>query len=116
MQSVVELGHNLGLTIVAEGVENAHTLTVLEGFGCDVAQGYQLSRPMTSRAFDAWYTECTPGSKGQPTQDPPSASLVDRHNPTSASRLQRLGEQRRHGAEGLAAVADGVLVLRRQLS
>ena len=54
VHSVVDLGHNLGLTIVAEGVETAEALSVLAEFGCDVAQGYHLARPATVDAFDAW--------------------------------------------------------------
>jgi hypothetical protein len=51
-RGVVDLGHNFGLTIVAEGVETAEALTALAGFGCDVAQGYHLARPMP---VDTWY-------------------------------------------------------------
>jgi diguanylate cyclase len=54
VRSVVDLGHNLGFTLVAEGVENEQILTALAGFGCDVAQGYHLSRPLTAAAFDTW--------------------------------------------------------------
>jgi len=54
VQSVVDLGHNLGFTLVAEGVETEQILTVLGGLGCDVAQGYHLSRPITAAAFDTW--------------------------------------------------------------
>ena len=56
VQSVIELGHNLGLTIVAEGVESTEALDALAGFGCDVAQGYYLSRPMPLEMFDHWLT------------------------------------------------------------
>jgi diguanylate cyclase (GGDEF)-like protein len=44
--STVELGHNLGLRIVAEGVEDAATLEWLSSLGCDIAQGYHIGRPM----------------------------------------------------------------------
>jgi len=54
VRSVIELGHNLGFTLVAEGVENEQTLTALAGFGCDVAQGFHLSRPISAAAFDQW--------------------------------------------------------------
>ena len=54
VRSVVELGHNLGLIAVAEGVEDASTLGMLADLGCDVAQGYHLSRPLTAEALDAW--------------------------------------------------------------
>jgi diguanylate cyclase len=57
VQSVVDLGHNLGLTIVAEGVETEQALATLAGFECDVAQGYHFSRPMTPHAFDTWFAE-----------------------------------------------------------
>lgn len=54
VRSVVDLGHNLGLTLVAEGVETAEVLQALSHYGCDVAQGYHLSRPVTIEAFNAW--------------------------------------------------------------
>jgi diguanylate cyclase len=54
VNSVVDLGHNLGLTIVAEGVENATALEQLAAYGCDEAQGYHLCRPVAADAFDAW--------------------------------------------------------------
>lgn len=54
VQSVVDLGHSLGFTLVAEGVETQQILAALAGVGCDVAQGYHLSRPITAAAFDTW--------------------------------------------------------------
>ena len=48
--STVELGHNLGLRIVAEGVEDGATLEWLSGLGCDTAQGYHIGRPMSPEA------------------------------------------------------------------
>ena len=45
MRSTIELGHALGLRIVAEGIEDAETLELLTEYGCDVAQGYCISRP-----------------------------------------------------------------------
>ncbi|OIQ78711.1 phytochrome-like protein cph2 [mine drainage metagenome] len=54
VRSIVELGHNLDLTIVAEGVETEEVLTALSAVGCDVAQGYYLSRPLPVAAMDAW--------------------------------------------------------------
>ncbi len=46
VRSTVELAHDLELTCVAEGVEDARSLALLVDFGCDVAQGYHLSRPL----------------------------------------------------------------------
>jgi diguanylate cyclase len=57
VRSVVDLGHNLGLSAVAEGVETQQALDTLTGYGCDTAQGYHLSRPLPPEAFLAWYTQ-----------------------------------------------------------
>jgi predicted signal transduction protein with EAL and GGDEF domain len=54
VRSVIELGHNLGLTVVAEGVEDQATLDELARVGCDIVQGFHLGRPMASAAFDVW--------------------------------------------------------------
>ena len=54
VSSVVDLGHNLGMKLVAEGVETETALGALSGFGCDIAQGYHLSRPIPVAAFDLW--------------------------------------------------------------
>jgi diguanylate cyclase len=59
--SIVDLGHNLGLTIVAEGVETAQALAVLAGLACDVAQGYYYSPALASHAFDRWRRDHRPG-------------------------------------------------------
>lgn len=53
VRSVIDLGHNLGLTIVAEGVEDEEAFTALTGLSCDIAQGYYITRPMTAEALDA---------------------------------------------------------------
>ena len=46
VRSTIELGHSLGLKVVAEGVEDAVMLAALAGFGCDLAQGYHVGRPV----------------------------------------------------------------------
>jgi len=51
---IVELGHTLGLDIVAEGVEDAETLSMLSEIGCTLAQGFHVARPMTGDEFAAW--------------------------------------------------------------
>jgi diguanylate cyclase (GGDEF)-like protein len=47
VRAIIDLGHNLGLTVVAEGVEDDDTLQRLRSLGCDRAQGYHLSPPIT---------------------------------------------------------------------
>lgn len=47
VRSTIDLAHNLGLNTVAEGVETEETLQALEAMGCDLAQGYLISRPLS---------------------------------------------------------------------
>ena len=54
VRSTVELGHNLGLKVVAEGVEDQAAWNRLKGLGCDSAQGYYMSKPLASREFLDW--------------------------------------------------------------
>jgi diguanylate cyclase (GGDEF)-like protein len=46
VRTAIDLGHNLGLTVVAEGVEGAEHVAALRELGCDIAQGYHFARPM----------------------------------------------------------------------
>ena len=48
------MGHNLGLEIVAEGVEDERTLLTLKRLGCDFAQGYFIAKPMPISELDNW--------------------------------------------------------------
>ncbi len=52
--TTIEFAHALGLRVVAEGIEDEGTLLALRELGCDVAQGYHLSRPLTADGFAAW--------------------------------------------------------------
>jgi len=54
VSSTTSLVHSLGKRVVAEGVENAATWQLLEEAGCDVAQGYYLSRPVPLRELRSW--------------------------------------------------------------
>jgi EAL domain-containing protein (putative c-di-GMP-specific phosphodiesterase class I) len=56
VKSIIDLAHNLDLKVVAEGVENHDSWERLERYGCDIAQGYYLSRPIPPDAFDDWVT------------------------------------------------------------
>ena len=57
VSSTIELGHNLGLKVVAEGVEEADTLLMLRALGCDYAQGYLISRPLAADAVREYVRE-----------------------------------------------------------
>jgi EAL domain-containing protein (putative c-di-GMP-specific phosphodiesterase class I) len=55
VRSTIELAHSLGMRTVAEGIEDAFTLERLRSLGCELAQGFHLSKPLpTSRLEDWW--------------------------------------------------------------
>ena len=54
VHATIELGHNLGLEVVGEGVENAEVLALLGQLNCDAVQGFHLLRPMAGTEFNDW--------------------------------------------------------------
>lgn len=57
VRSTIELAHNLGMTVVAEGVESEQVWDQLARAGCDVAQGYLVSAPMPIGRLPRWHAE-----------------------------------------------------------
>jgi diguanylate cyclase (GGDEF)-like protein len=55
VRATIELAHNLGLKVVAEGVETEATLVALRNLECDVVQGYYIARPLSKNDFKSWY-------------------------------------------------------------
>ncbi len=56
VRTIIELCHSLGFRVVAEGVEDELTRDLLRGMGCDVMQGYLITRPLPVDRFDGWHT------------------------------------------------------------
>ena len=54
VRSTIDLAHNLGLSVVAEGVENATVLALLHELKCDEGQGYHMSKPLPIAQFCDW--------------------------------------------------------------
>ena len=54
VKSAIDMGHSLGLKVVAEGIENESSGRRLQALGCDIAQGYFYARPMPGDALEAW--------------------------------------------------------------
>jgi EAL domain-containing protein (putative c-di-GMP-specific phosphodiesterase class I) len=50
-RAIINLAHDLGLKVVAEGIESAAALQMLVSLGCDAAQGYHISRPIAADAI-----------------------------------------------------------------
>jgi len=57
VRAVIGLGHDLGLRVVAEGVEDEASWRLLESFDCDLVQGYYLARPMPAAAMTTWLAD-----------------------------------------------------------
>mgnify|MGYP001611469534 FL=1 len=65
VKSTIELAHNLGFKVVAEGVESEAISRMLLALGCNTAQGYHYCRPINSVAFTRWLTESPQGKAGR---------------------------------------------------
>jgi predicted signal transduction protein with EAL and GGDEF domain len=70
VRATVELGQNLGLRVVAEGVEDRETFDRLADFGCDEAQGYYIARPMPAEEFGHWLSARSPEAVVYPDHGP----------------------------------------------
>ncbi len=55
VHATIELGHNLGLKVVAEGVEDEAVMQRLTSLGCDFLQGFHISKPLAAKDFMSWY-------------------------------------------------------------
>jgi len=65
VRSTITLAHDMGLTVVAEGVENEAVWAKLKNLGCDAAQGYYMGRPMPAEQINAWLSESPWGLAGK---------------------------------------------------
>ncbi|HDH50732.1 MAG TPA: EAL domain-containing protein, partial [Nitrospirae bacterium] len=54
VRTIVELAHNLGIQVIAEGVESEGVCDMLKDMGCDNIQGYLISRPIPAEDFEEW--------------------------------------------------------------
>jgi diguanylate cyclase (GGDEF)-like protein/PAS domain S-box-containing protein len=78
VHSTIELAHNLGLRVVAEGVSSRETWEELKRLGCDEGQGYWFARPMSAEALAKWYRGATREEGDTPLfLAEPAGSLVD---------------------------------------
>jgi len=70
VRSIIDLGHNLGMKVVAEGVEDRETYDLLQLMGCDMAQGFLLGRPVAAADLAAWLVEHGKADARQGTVQP----------------------------------------------
>ena len=57
VEAAVTLTHKMGMQTIAEGVENDEIYDVLAGLGCDIAQGFAISRPLPATEFEKWHSQ-----------------------------------------------------------
>ncbi|MDZ7938654.1 MAG: EAL domain-containing protein [Rhodoferax sp.] len=60
LESAIDIGHRLGLSVVAEGPEDAQEWALLQSMGCDYAQGWYAAAPMPVAKFEAWCAQNLP--------------------------------------------------------
>jgi EAL domain-containing protein (putative c-di-GMP-specific phosphodiesterase class I) len=63
VSSTIKMAHNLGLGVIAEGVESQAILDKLTTMSCECAQGYYIARPMDAVIFDEWFLEYSKNKK-----------------------------------------------------
>jgi sensor c-di-GMP phosphodiesterase-like protein len=82
---VIDLGHNLGLQVVAEGVESRATSDRLAALGCDYVQGFYYARPLPPAEFAAWLAaHRNDGRRTAPS--PPHSALRSRNGAGETAR------------------------------
>ncbi len=70
VRSTIELGHNLGLKVTAEGIEDQGSLDILKRYGCETGQGYFISKPVPAQDFEEFYAT----SRWSPRRNEPDAA------------------------------------------
>jgi histidine ammonia-lyase len=111
VRSTIDLGRNLGLQVVAEGVETADVLQCLEALGCDLAQGFHLSKPVPASELASWL-DSAPAQRltlleGAAGEGPPAAADIAATTPLPAIARSVAGS-----AASIVAVGTGGLSVR----
>ena len=76
VRSIIDLAHNLGLKVVAEGVETEEVWQSLRSLGCDIGQGYLFSKPASPRDLSRWIRAAEPDEPDR-SEEPVSATDRD---------------------------------------
>ena len=94
IRSIAGLGTNLGLRIVAEGIEDVGTLGELRELGCDVGQGYHISRPLAPDDLHTWLAHHDQRSSTAPRLVSVVATGDDASGVAGASKVQHVPDDR----------------------
>ena len=85
VRSTIELGHNMGLVVIAEGVETLESWDILKRLGCDMAQGYFMSPPLPAAQFREWFARSPWGASPASRAGVPPAVAAPSRRPADAS-------------------------------
>ena len=77
VQAAIEMGHSLGLSVVAEGIEDSNTAADLAALGCDIGQGYVYAKPLLLPDFEAWCS-AHDAESARVTLVPPTDTVITR--------------------------------------
>ena len=106
VRSTIDLGHNLGFTVVAEGVETAELVGRLQSLGCDVAQGFGVCRPLPFDKATRWLDRAV--TERRPPRPTPTSCSTGTVRFTSADKRHELRPTppRRDGNQDLVAAPE----------
>ncbi len=90
VRSIIDLGHNLGLEVVAEGAETPEELKALRDLGADRVQGYVISKPLPPEEFTKWLRKLSGREEPEEVTPPPPAPRVLRDRGPRPSRIAAL--------------------------
>jgi EAL domain-containing protein (putative c-di-GMP-specific phosphodiesterase class I) len=100
VRAVRELGHHLGLEVIAEGVEDEATARLLEEIRCDLLQGYHFARPLPAERLPAWVAGQRGGTRGEPGQ-----ARIEEAGPAVLTAASRPAAARPAAGAAVAAAA-----------
>ena len=90
VQGVIQIARGLGLQTLSEGVETLRQAVQLRRMGCDMAQGYFYSKPLSAPQFESWLRNCAQRSAAEPSRDRQRqvVSISSGHTPNPTTEMR----------------------------
>jgi predicted signal transduction protein with EAL and GGDEF domain len=98
VRAIIELAHQLGIKVIAEGIENQATWDLLVELGCDAGQGYFVSRPLPAPDMVHWLSTWEPAGEGKAQLVVPSLRVARISAPAHAARGGRVLQRATRGS------------------
>ncbi len=110
-RTIVQVGHDLGIEVVAEGIERPEQLELLRAMGCGLGQGYLVARPMTARGIEELAAAAEPGAgdfaERDDCDDPDDRDDPGRGGPGGRAAGAQPGRRTRRRAGGQPGAPSG---------